>query len=285
MNRAKTLSSAVASEKLELIKCLNYEDIEITGVPPTPEWIDWLSVHTELEETGYIIDYEVTWVEVDGVPECYKQVEISISEENMNMKSVSVITQIYPIKGPEGEIEHPAPENLTIVDDSGSGWHRRIELEWEAPVLDPDSEFEIYRYNIYRDDEAYPIASRTSTSFTDYSVRDNNVHSYYVTAVYSDGFESGKSNEVTTEYLRIIDYSGGGNNRRVNLAWGEAQDIGVEFVEFVVYRGDGVEMEEIDRTDDQWYSDRIGWNNYTYYVTAIYEGGIESDPSNEVTTE
>lgn len=38
INRAKTVSLAVASEKLELIKCMDYEDIEITGVNP-----DWVS--------------------------------------------------------------------------------------------------------------------------------------------------------------------------------------------------------------------------------------------------
>jgi prepilin-type N-terminal cleavage/methylation domain-containing protein len=276
MNRAKTLSSAVASEKLELIKCMDYEKIEIKA--ESLDWEGWKSDHPELFEVGYDIDYEITWV--DGVKDSYKQVEISVYKENMNMKSVSVITYIYPLKGPEEEIEHPAPLNLNIKDDSGSGWLRSIVLEWEAPELDPDSGLVISKYNIYRDNAAYPIASKTTTSYTDSLVGDNEVHSYYVTAVYNDGVVSGKSNKVTTEYLRITGYSGAGPNRTVYLAWGKAPDIGVKFIKFVVYK-DGGKYTELT---DQWYSDKIGKNNYTYYVTAIYEGGIESDPSNEVTT-
>ncbi|GAG60644.1 MAG: hypothetical protein E3J77_04095 [Actinobacteria bacterium] len=37
INRAKTVSSAVASEKLELIKCMDYEDIE-----PGVDSDDWV---------------------------------------------------------------------------------------------------------------------------------------------------------------------------------------------------------------------------------------------------
>lgn len=269
INRAKTLSLAVASEKLELIKCMNYEDIE-----PGVNSDDWKLEHTELGEAGYDINYEITWV--DG-EDSYKQVEISISKEPMN-KPISVISQIYPLKEAEEEIEHPPPLDLNIKDDSGSGLGRSIELEWIAPA---DTELGIHHYNIYRDDEATPISGSNFLYYIDQWAGDNNVHSYYVTAVYDDGEMSGKSNEVTTEYLRITDYTLGGPNRKVHLAWGEAPDIGLEFVEFVVYK-DG---EEIERTTDKIYSETIGSDNFTYYVTAIYEGDIESDPSNEVTTE
>ena len=274
MNRAKTLSSAVASEKLELIKYMDYEAIEITADNP-----DWPSDHPEFElkEDGYTINYEVTWV--DGV-DSYKQVEISVSKENMNMKSVSVITQIYPVKGPEEEIDkYPPPVNLAIEYDRDPGGIRNIKLVWDEPVLDPDTELEIHHYNIYRDGVSVGSALITRRYFIDWP-GDDNVHSYYVTAVYSDGVESRQSTEVTTEYLRITHYSGGGLKRTVHLAWGKAPDIQLKFIKFVVYK-DGKKYTELT---DQRYSDEIGKNNYTYYVTAIYEGGIESEPSNEVTT-
>lgn len=283
INKAKTLSSAVASEKLELIKCLDYEDIVITGVPPTSEWADWLSdpENSELFDDDYTIVYDVTWV--DG-EDSYKQVKIEVSKEPMG-KPISVISHIYPIGEAEGEsAEYPSPLYLVIEDDSGSGLGRDIKLVWEAPV----AEFGIHHYNIYRDDEATPFAGPSSTSYTDSYVGDNNVHSYYVTAVYSDGGVSGKSNEVTTEYLRITEYKLGGPNRRVYLAWGEAPDTGLEFVEFVVYKidMDDVEISSVSVGFDTSYDDEIGtYYYYTYYVTVVYEGGVVGYTSNEVFTE
>jgi len=273
INKAKTLCSAVASEKLELIKCMDYEEDIDPDNPPLK------ADHPELFDDDYTIVYDVTWV--DG-EDSYKQVKIEVSKEPMG-KPISVISHIYPTGETEGEsAEYPSPLFLKIEDDSGSGLGRDIKLVWEAPV----AEFGIHHYNIYRDDEATPFAGPSSTSYTDSYVGDNNVHSYYVTAVYSDGGVSGKSNEVTTEYLRIAEYKLGGPNRTVYLAWGEAPDTGLEFVEFVVYRDD----EEFDRTPDTSYEDKIGSDNFTYYVIAIYydEGDevyIEGYTSNEVFTE
>ena len=86
INKAKTLSLAVANEKIELIRTMDYEDIEITEENP-----NWESEHPELTEDGYDIDYEITWVYERGGS--YKQVKISISKEPMNMP-ISVISQI-----------------------------------------------------------------------------------------------------------------------------------------------------------------------------------------------
>ena len=287
INKAKTLCSAVASEKLELIKCMDYEeDIETEDI--NPDWPPPLDdpdnpEYDELFEDGYIIVYDITWV--DG-EDSYKQVKIEVSKEPMG-KPISVISHIYPTGETEGEsAEYPSPENLEIVDDSGSGLGRDIKLAWEAPA-----ETGIHHYNIYRDDEATPFAGPSSTSYTDSYVGDNNVHSYYVTAVYSDGGVSGKSNEVTTEYLRITDYKLGGPNRTVYLAWGEAPDTGLEFIEFVVYKidMDDVEISSVPVGFDTSYEDKIGSDNFTYYVIAIYydEGDevyIEGYTSNEVDT-
>jgi len=90
-DKAKTLSLAVANEKLELIKNMEYEDIALTAEDP-----DWLLDHPELTEDGYEIDYEITWV--NGEENSYKQVELTIIREPMNM-SVGLITQIYSLEG------------------------------------------------------------------------------------------------------------------------------------------------------------------------------------------
>jgi hypothetical protein len=114
----------------------------------------------------------------------------------------------------------------------------------------------------------------------------NNSYGFYITAIYEDEIESDPSNTVTTvgypppRNLSITGYTGSGGSRTVNLAW-DAPDTQLVIVQYVVYRN-GV---EVGRTTNRIFSNRIRNNNYTFRVTAIYEGGIESDPSNEVTTQ
>jgi type II secretory pathway pseudopilin PulG len=278
-DKAKTLSLAVANEKLELLKNMDYEDIELVE-EGSSGYDDWLGDHPELEEDGYDIDYAITWV--DGEENSYKQVELTIFKEPMNIP-VTLITQIYYLEGQEGsgEVEHPAPVNLSIEYDTGSGSGREIRLVWEAP----DTEMEIDKYNVYMD------GALEGDSLTELYVcypGDDDNHSFYVTAVYTDEIESDPSNTVSTEIevghpppqnLRITGYSGGGNNRRVNLAW-DAPDTQLSIVEYVVYRNGS----EVGRTADISFSNKIGRNNYTFFITAIYEDETESGPSNEVTT-
>jgi len=369
-DKAKTLSLAVANEKLELLKNMEYDDVELVE-EGSSGYDDWLGDHPELEEDGYDIDYAITWV--DGEENSYKQVELTILKEPMNMP-VTLITQIYFLEGQEGsgEVEHPAPANLSIEYDTGSGSGREIKLVWEAPDTEkeidkynvymegalegdsftelyvcypgdddnhsfyvtavytddiesdpsntvsteievehpvpvnlsieydtgsgsgreirlvweaPDTEMEIDKYNVYME------GALEGDSFTELYVcypGDDDNHSFYVTAVYTDEIESDPSNTVSTEIevghpppqnLRITGYSGGGNNRRVNLAWDEP-DTPLLIVEYVVYRNGS----EVGRTADISFSNKIGKNNYTFFITAIYEDETESGPSNEVTT-
>jgi len=278
-DKAKTLSLAVANEKLELLKNMEYDDVELVEEGGSG-YDAWLGDHPELEEDGYDIDYAITWV--DGEENSYKQVELTIFKEPMNVP-VTLITQIYFLEGQEGsgEVEHPAPVNLSIEYDAGSGSGREIKLVWEAP----DTEKEIDKYNVYMD------GALEGESFTELYVcypGDDDNHSFYVTAVYTDEIESDPSNIVSTEIevehpppqnLSIAGYSGGGNNRNVNLAW-DAPDTQLLIVEYVVYRN-GV---EVGRTTGTIFSNKIGKNNYTFFITAIYEDETESGPSNEVTT-
>jgi hypothetical protein len=168
---------------------LNYEDIKITGVPPTAEWDAWKLDHLELFDDDYTIDYDVTWV--DGVEDSYKQVKISVSKEPMG-KTVSVITQIYPMEKQEEEIsEHLPPENLRITGYSGVGSARTVNLAWDAP----DTQLVIVQYVVYRN--GVEVGRTTNRIFSN-RIRNNN-YTFRITAIYEGGIESDPSNEVTTQ--------------------------------------------------------------------------------------
>jgi prepilin-type N-terminal cleavage/methylation domain-containing protein len=279
IDKAKTQSLAVANEKMELLKNMEYEDVELVKEGDS-EYDIWLNEHPELEEDGYDIDYEITWV--GGEENSYKQVKLTICKEPMNTP-VNIITQIYSLEEQEGsgEDEHPAPINLFVEYDDGYGSEREVKLVWEPP----DTEMEINKYNIYMD------GSEEWSAYTELYVcypGDNESHNFYVTAVYTDLIESDPSNtvyiEIKTEYpppqnLRITGYTGTGSNRKVNLAW-DVPDAELTVVEYIIYRN-GV---EIDRTSDTSFSNKIGKTNYTFYITALYEGDNESEQSNSVTT-
>lgn len=87
-----------------------------------------------------------------------------------------------------------------------------------------------------------------------------------------------------TEYplpqnLHIAGLIGSGADRTINLTW-ESPDTEFTVIHYVVYRNG----EELAETADTEYQDVIGSSNYSFYVTAIYEGGIESGPTNTVNT-
>jgi hypothetical protein len=79
--------------------------------------------------------------------------------------------------------------------------------------------------------------------------------------------------------LYIAGFTGSGEDRVVSLAW-EAPDTENTITQFVVYRNG----DEIERTASTEHHSIIGNTDYDFYVTAIYEGGIESDPCNIVNT-
>jgi len=79
--------------------------------------------------------------------------------------------------------------------------------------------------------------------------------------------------------LNIEGFTGSGADRTVNLAW-EAPDTELTVTNYIVYRNG----EELKDTADTEYQDVIGNSDYDFYVTAIYEGDIESGPTNTVNT-
>ncbi len=104
--------------------------------------------------------------------------------------------------------------------------------------------------------------------------------------------------------LNIKEFSGSGAERAVHLVW-KAPSAGPEIIQYAVYKFDvealkDIEFdneeeidndflvenaEEIARTDDINYKYIIGSKDYCFYVTAIYDGDIESSPSNVICPE
>ena len=184
INKARTESIAVANEKIELIRAMDYSDIDITLENP-----GWVSENQELLEEDYTITYDIIWV--PGETDRYKQLMVTVHKGYMN-NPIQVVTQIYPTAIITSVLEYPPPEFLIIEYDTGNGINREIKLIWVAP----DTDNVVESYNIYRD-EAY-IGNSLTEMYIDYP-GSNNIFIYYVTAIYDDGTESIKSNEESTE--------------------------------------------------------------------------------------
>lgn len=93
------------------------------------------------------------------------------------------------------------PVNLTAQQNENN-----VELNWDAPQQTTD----FTRYKIYRNSVAIDsIDDVSSTTYTDYSVENSNMYTYYVTAVYggNNAGESYPSNSVTVEFGRIELYT------------------------------------------------------------------------------
>jgi len=275
-NKEKTIAVAIANEKIEILKGMDYESIGLTDENP-----GWELLHPELSEDGYNIYYYSSWA--GGQEGSYKQVMVSVSNTEMRVP-VEVVTRLYPAPGISsgGEPGYPSPGNLLVAYDDGYGPQREIELVWDVP----ETEREIERYNVYRDSGL--IGAALTELYLDHPGNDDE-HTYYVTAVYDDETESLPSNSVTAstepyypspQDLVIEGYSGSGSGRQVLLSWSIPETL-YTILECRVYR-DGL---LVGSTESGTYQDQIGKNNYTYYVTIYYEGDVESDPGNSVTTE
>lgn len=89
-----------------------------------------------------------------------------------------------------GEAEYPPPQNLQIAGFIGSGADRVINLSWD----EPDTEYEIIEYVVYRNDSEL---SRTDTTSYQDAIRDIN-YDFYITAIYKGDIESDTTNTVNT---------------------------------------------------------------------------------------
>lgn len=186
LNKIKTQAMAVANEKIEILRAMNYDKIKTEDEDPV--WWSSEEDYPELFKAGYTINYHITWV-LDIV-DSYKQVEVTVSTDPMNTP-IEVVTQIYPISVVESLIDYPPPTNLYKEYDIGKGSKREIKLNWTAP----DTELVVDSYNIYRD--GVYLANSPVVTYIDHP--GGGKVGYYVTAVYEDGTESVKSNELPKE--------------------------------------------------------------------------------------
>ncbi|MES0341318.1 MAG: type II secretion system protein [Candidatus Humimicrobiaceae bacterium] len=278
INKSKTEALAIANEKIEILKAIDYSEIEITEDEKYDDG-GWISGYPELDEGEFDVIYDVSWVQ--GNVDSYKQLKVTVFGGYMSVP-VGVVTQMYPPVGEEatGGNIYPPPDDLIILSDEGDGESREIILNWVAP----DTDKNIIKYNIYKDGEL--LDSSVILYYSDYP-GDDNTYTYHVKTVYEGVIESVKSNSVTTgtpfvypppENFVVTGYSGGmGEDRTVHLAW-SAPVTELIIIEYQIYR-DG---EYIGSTTDLTYENVIGSNNYTFYVKILYENDILSEPSNSV---
>jgi len=276
INKSKTQALAIANEKIEILKSLEYQDILITEIDE-----EWIQEYPALSEDIYSVVYQVTWVNDDESG--YKQLKVAVSGEYLDIP-IEIVTQIYPPVGEEatGVNIYPPPEELIVESDEGEGALREIILRWTAP----ETERTILRYNVYRDGI---ILGSTLTEYYQNSPGDDDIYSYSVTALYDGDIESVHSNSITTgtpfpypppQNFIITGYTLGGPNRTVHLQW-EVPDTQLIIVEYMIYRDDIY----IGSTIELIFENIIGVANYTFYAKTLYEDYNESGQSNTQTTQ
>ena len=287
INKSKTEALAIANEKIEIIKAIDYSEIKVTD--EDDEDNPWMSYYSELPEVEgeFDLTYEVIWVDagIEGIVDIYKQLKVSVFGGYMTIP-VDVITQFYPPVGEEASIGniYPPPDNLTIEEPEVVP--RKVILDWEAP----DTDKIISRYNIYRDGEFLAYSLDSFTYYYDYP--ENNLeYTYHVTAVYEGDIESVNSNTVTTgvpfvypppENLGITSYSGGNDSSRtVHLSW-TVPDTELTIVEYQIYRD--VELIGVSIPTDLFFENIIGAADYQFHVKALYEDNNLGESSNSVNT-
>jgi len=286
INKSKTIALAIANEKIEIIKSIDYSEIIITEEDDEDD--PWISEYPESlteVEGEFNITYDVTPAYEDVY--AYKQLKVSVFGGYMTFP-VDVVTQLYPPVGEEATIVniYPPPKDLVIFSDEGEEEFREIILNWEAP----DTEREIVKYNVYRNDLEFPVVVffGFGEEYSDLP-GDDAVYTYHVTAVYDGDVESVSSNFITTgspfiypppENLKIVSYSGDNDSTRtVHLSWA-IPDTELIIEGYQVYR-DG---EAVGTTTEVAFENIIGIADYIFYIRTLYEGDDLSESSNSVNT-
>ncbi len=273
INKTKTLALASINEEIEKIRAMDYEDLGLIGGNP-----DGVIAAEAINEEGFLLTYDIRWAQGE---ESYKQVSVTAYKKPM-IETLEAITRVYPledfINGGDGDSLYPPPSSLTIEKING-----QVLLSWESP----DTDLQINEYRAYRDNIFFTSTSPDTTSLTDDLVQEAK---YYVTALYSDITESGPSNEVSLteniekypapQNLTVVSIEGEDENRTVTLQWYPPEpSSGV--AGYNIYRkGNYIDSTDVSITS---YVDHPGDPDpVNYYVTAIYEDGVESGPSEPV---
>lgn len=173
-----------------------------------------------------------------------------------------------------------APQNFTA--ESGFGNDLKVELEWDVPTYPED--LTGVTYNVYRqksgEDEPELIAEGLEdTAYTDTSITNNTIYTYYVRSYLNDE----KSMPSTKETLAacyiyapaIVDQQYNVEEKSITITWTTVDNAD----SYNIYR-DGEKIANVDTTT---YTDEgLEYSyNYKYEVTAVY-GDKESLTSNSV---
>jgi C1A family cysteine protease len=138
---------------------------------------------------------------------------------------------------------------------------------------------ELLSYDVYRDGVLIAEVSNIPVPTTYYvdEALDAGEYSYYVIAVYDEG-ESDPSDTVSAEIVLPIPQNPVAvfNYPMVFVSWDPIRS-GRDFVSFSVYRN-GVEV-ATGITGTNYPDPNLPSGTYIYNITAIYDGGWESDPS------
>ncbi|MDA3814581.1 MAG: lectin like domain-containing protein [Candidatus Cloacimonetes bacterium] len=147
--------------------------------------------------------------------------------------------------------------------------YNSVELTWDVGSTGA------LGYKVYKDGSLL-AEIEPATDYIDEDI-DGGTYSYYVTAVYNEG-ESDPSNTVTVELVLPVPTGLEAVSLESNilLTW-DALAYSRDFLEFLIYR-DG---EYLDSTVQLSYADLgVPAGVYSYYITALYSGDWESEPSN-----
>jgi len=173
------------------------------------------------------------------------------------------------------------PRNLTAVAGSGS-----VSLSWDAPQTGGNGT--LSNYAVYRNGASQ--GTTTSSAYSQTGLSHGTTYTYYVVAYYSNPTgESSPSNSVSAttpdavhnppQNLTVTSTQGS-----INLSW-SAPETGSTYSlsGYYVYRNGNVLNSSY--ITSQTYNDTnvtIG-TTYSYYITAYYQSGNSSTPSNTVT--
>ncbi len=178
---------------------------------------------------------------------------------NFCIKALSVNGSggIYPPANLQGEIQN----------------YNDIYLTWES------RERQLLSYKIFRNDEIIAEVSNVpfpTTAYLDEAL-DAGEYTYYVIAVYDQG-ESDPSESITIELTLPVPQNLVANSQGDNvfLVWEEPETTR-ELLEYYIYRND----EQIGNVSNLFYIDvNVPSGIYEYYITALYSGDYQSQPSN-----
>jgi len=180
-------------------------------------------------------------------------------------------TTIYETLQVDGELEFPAPINLTYTIENAN----HVILSWDAPE---GNVLTVQGYNVYRDNEKINIELvRDEMTFKDI-VPQNGEYEYEVTALYGSTFESDFSEPVTViiDGMCIpiannitLEQIEGAN---ILVSWEAPKYDGLELAGYNLYRGEEqINAEIIPATELSFLDEDLEpENEYCYVVEVVY---------------